>query len=239
MVPVTVSSEHQEQMASRGYTIFESVFSIAEMKQLDANLAEFEAGLQREGLDTREVVFTQKIAERDENIRAFAQREEFVALSTAFLGPNTDLYYNQKVYKNPSGTKSFCWHQDDAYGPVEPSPYLTLWIAITDATPENGRISVLPGSHHQGLVPHRDGDFGLECHSLDDPDQGVIVPVPVGSVICFWSQLMHKSGPNLTDDVRKAIVLQFSPEGLRHKASGMAIRPKVAIARNGFAACRT
>ena len=220
-------------MASRGYTIFESVFSIAEMQQLDASLAEFEAGLQREGLDTREVVFTQKIAERDENIRAFAQREEFVELSTAFLGPNTDLYYNQKVYKNPSGTKSFCWHQDDAYGPVEPSPYLTLWIAINDATLENGCISVLPGSHHQGLVPHRDGDFGLECHSLDDPDQGVIVPVPAGSVICFWSQLMHKSGPNKTDEVRKAIVLQFSPEGLRHKTSGMAIRPKVSIARNG------
>jgi ectoine hydroxylase-related dioxygenase (phytanoyl-CoA dioxygenase family) len=222
-------------MASRGYTIFESAFSIAEMKELDENLAAFEAGLQREGLDTREVVFTQKIAERDENIRAFALREEFVALSTAFLGPNTDLYYNQKVYKNPSGTKSFGWHQDDAYGPVEPSPYLTLWIAITDATPENGCISVLPGSHHQGLVLHRNGDFGLECHSHDDSDQGVIVPVSAGSVICFWSLLMHKSGPNLTNDVRKAIVLQFSPEGLRHKASGMAIRPKVSIARNGFA----
>lgn len=222
-------------MDERGYTLFQSLFTLEDMANLDAALDDYEAKLQRDGLDSKEMVFTQGIAEKDERIRAFAQRDEFVRISTAFLGPNTDLYYNQKVYKNPGGSKSFCWHQDDGYTPVDPSPYLTLWIAINDATPENGCISVLPGSHHQGLMPHHEGEFGLECYSLDEPDQGVLVPVKAGSAACFWSLTMHKSGPNSTNGIRKAIVLQFCAEGLRHKASGMAIKPQVWIARNGQA----
>jgi phytanoyl-CoA hydroxylase len=218
-------------MAEQGFTIFESLFSIAEMDQLDEHLAEYEARLNRERLDSREVVFTQKVAERDENIQRFAQRPEFVQISTEFLGPDTDLYFNQKVYKNPHGTNSFSWHQDDAYGPVEPAPYLTLWIAINDATIENGCISVLPGSHKRGLVEHWQGSFGLACHSLDDPDQGTLVPLSAGSVACFWSQTMHKSGPNLSSGVRKAMVFQFVPIGLRHKSSGMSIKSRISIAR--------
>jgi len=226
-----VSDRNRQEMDSNGFTVFEALFSCAEMEQLDNDLAAYEARLKRENLDTREVVFTQKIAERDDQIRAFAQREEFVHLSTAFLGPDTDLYFNQKVYKNPRGQTSFSWHQDDAYGPVEPSPYLTVWIAISRATIENGCLWVLPGSHRGGLVEHWEGSFGLACHELDDPDQGEPVPLEAGSVACMWSQTMHKSGPNLSSEVRKALVLQFAPPGLRHKKSGLAIRSQIAVAR--------
>jgi ectoine hydroxylase-related dioxygenase (phytanoyl-CoA dioxygenase family) len=221
-------------MEENGYAVLDRLFSTEEMSRLDADLAAYEATLGRD-IAGREVVFTQKIAERDENIRAFAQRDEFVAVSTALLGPDTDLYFNQKVYKNPEGSATFSWHQDDAYGPVEPTPYLTVWVAITDATVENGCISVLPGSYKRGLVPHVDSDFGLSCHSLDDPDQGVAIPVSAGSALCIWSLTMHKSGPNRTNQVRKAFVLQFSPLGMRHKASGLTIRSRIPIARDGYA----
>ena len=184
----------------------------------------------------REVLFSQKIAERDGRVKAFAQRPEFVELSTALLGPDTDLYFNQMVFKNPEGERSFSWHQDDAYGPVDPSPYLTVWIAINEATALNGCVSVLPGSHKNGLVPHQESSFGLSCYSLDEPDQGVLVPMPAGSVAVFWSTLMHKSGPNRSRGVRKALVLQFCPVGMRHKASGMPIRSRIQIARGGVAA---
>jgi ectoine hydroxylase-related dioxygenase (phytanoyl-CoA dioxygenase family) len=228
----------RKEMDDVGFFTVDSLFSAAEMADLDQALEDFEARLARENLESREVVFTQKIAERDDRVRAFAQQDVFVEISTAFLGPDTDLYFNQKVYKNPNGENAFSWHQDEGYGPVEPSPYLTVWIAINDATPENGCISVLPGSHKRGLVHHWRGSFGLECHRFDDPDQGVLVPLSAGSIAVFWSQTIHKSGPNLTAGVRKAMVLQFSPLGLRHRASGMLIRSRVAIARMGLPARR-
>src|SRR5262249_14429454 len=120
----------------------------------------------------KEISFTSHLAEQDETIRAFCERPEFVALTTQLLGPDTDLYWNQSVFKGPEGDKQFPWHQDDGYTPVIPSPYLTLWLALNDATVENGCVWVLPGSHKKGLVPHEPSPIGLICHSLDDPDQG-------------------------------------------------------------------
>jgi hypothetical protein len=45
--------------------------------------------------------------------------------------------------------------------------------------------------------------------------------------------MMHKSGPNLSSGIRKAFVMQFCPPGTRHKASGMLIRSRIKIAREG------
>ena len=126
-----------------------------------------------------------------------------------------DLYWNQSVFKQPEGTKQFPWHQDDGYTAVTPSPYLTLWLALNDATPENGCISVLPGSQKRGLVPHHLTELGYVCHDADDPDQGVLVPVKAGSMAVFQSLTMHKSGANGSPSTRKAYVIQFSAAGLR------------------------
>ncbi|MBV9852740.1 MAG: phytanoyl-CoA dioxygenase family protein, partial [Armatimonadetes bacterium] len=122
---------------------------------------------------------------------------------------------------------------DDGYTPVTPSPYLTLWLALNDATPENGCISVLPGSHKRGLVEHRPSPIGLVCHSSDDPDQGVRVPVKAGSMAVFQSLTMHKSGPNVSDSPRKAYVIQYSRAGLRNAKTGEVLTGKVPVARDG------
>jgi ectoine hydroxylase-related dioxygenase (phytanoyl-CoA dioxygenase family) len=218
-------------MNEQGFTILPSVFGPLDLARLDAALTDFWETNRRDS-NPREVIFGQKVAERCDIVRNFVQRQEFIDISTAFLGPDTDLYFNQMVYKSPEGNKPFSWHQDDAYGPVEPSPYLTVWMAITDATVENGCVSVLPGSHKQGLMEHHDSEFGLACRSHDDPTQGFLVPVPAGSLICFWSTMMHKSGPNLSSGTRKAFVMQFCPPGTRHKASGMLIKSRIAVARD-------
>lgn len=67
-----------EEMAVQGYTVIELLFTLEEMVHLDRALEAHEERLAREGLEKREVVFTQKIAERDDQIRAFAQRDELV-----------------------------------------------------------------------------------------------------------------------------------------------------------------
>jgi phytanoyl-CoA hydroxylase len=48
------------------------------------------------------------------------------------------------------------WHQDN--GVVLPiadeTEMITVWVAVTDATVENGCLEVLRGSHREGLLPH-------------------------------------------------------------------------------------
>lgn len=229
-------------MREDGFTLFPNLFTAEEMAALDADLAAFDAENRRKMAETGgnhgisnadAVAFTDHIAERSPAIAKFLQRPEFVAIGTEFLGPDVDLYWNQTVYKNPEGNRVFPWHQDDAYTPVTPAPYLTLWLAVSDSTEDMGCISVLPGSHRDGLRPHVSSDIGLVGHSNDDPDQGLKVPVKSGDLICFWSLTMHKSGPNVSPHMRKAFVIQYAPVGLRNAGSGEPITMEVPLARGG------
>ena len=241
MIP-TVTDEQKRQFAEDGYFLMKDVFTPAEM---DALAVRIEA-LQRrheeevaakggtEGISrAQEITFTAFLAENDPEIRAFTTRPEFVAISTELLGPDTDLYWNQSVFKMPETEREFPWHQDDGYTPVTPSPYLTLWLALNDATAENGCISVLPGSHKRGLVEHTPSPIGLVCHSADDPDQGVRVPVKAGSIAAFQSLTMHKSGPNVSRGPRKAYVIQYSHAGLRNAKTGEVLTGEIPVARGG------
>jgi ectoine hydroxylase-related dioxygenase (phytanoyl-CoA dioxygenase family) len=102
------------------------------------------------------------------------------------------------------------WHQDNGYTYVEPQAYLTIWVALTDATIENGCPTVAPGLHRMGTLEHTYVDpLGHEC--LTDVPDAVQVEVPAGGAVVFSSLTPHLTGPNRTDSVRKAYILQYCP----------------------------
>ncbi|MBC7529376.1 MAG: phytanoyl-CoA dioxygenase family protein [Chthonomonadaceae bacterium] len=243
-MPIEITEAMKRDYNEKGFFILENVFTPSEMDTVAKRIEDFaELHNQRlvekgtEGISrANEIAFTDHLAEKDEEIKAFVTRPEFVQISTAILGENVDLYWNQSVFKGPEGAKQFPWHQDDGYTPVTPSPYLTLWLALNDATTQNGCISVLPGSHKEGLVTHWRSEEGLVCHALDDPDQGVQVPIKAGSLIAFQSLTMHKSGINVSQGYRKAYVIQYSKSGLRHKVSGELItKTPIIVSRSSTA----
>jgi len=111
------------------------------------------------------------------------------------------------------------------YAFVEPQQYLTCWVALTDATEENGCPWVVPGLHRLGTLAHAYSDTGFVC--LHDPEDAVAVPAPAGSIVVFSSLTPHSTGPNRTDAVRKAYIGQFAPTGaavLRRGPDGAATR---------------
>lgn len=244
MIP-TITPEQLDAYDRQGYFLLEDIFTQQEMDTLSAQIEAYQRRHEEalrakggtEGISRAdEITFTAFLAEQDEAIHTFVARPEFVAITTQILGPDVDLYWNQSVYKGPDGNAQFPWHQDDGYTPVEPSPYLTLWLALNDATLENGCIWVRPGSQKHGLMPHERTPIGLACHSLDDPDQGVPVPVRGGSMAAFQSLTMHKSGINRSSGIRKAYVIQYSKAGLRNALTGESVGEKIPIARGGRSA---
>jgi ectoine hydroxylase-related dioxygenase (phytanoyl-CoA dioxygenase family) len=93
---------------------------------------------------------------------------------------------------------------------VEPQGYLTCWLALTDATRDNGCPRVFPGVHRRGTLRHR-----LEPEGFTLPlawEAGRAVPVRAGSMLVFSSLTPHATGPNRSDSVRKAYILQYTPE---------------------------
>ncbi len=150
-------------------------------------------------------------ASRNEVCREFCTSALMADLGHDLIGPDVRLYWDQAVYKRPHGTEPVLWHQDNGYTYVEPQAYLTVWVALTDATPENGCISVLPGVHRAGTVAHRNTPIGFEC--CVDPPGAVQVPVKAGDAVVFSSLTPHATGRNHTDEIRRAYIVQFAPDG--------------------------
>jgi ectoine hydroxylase-related dioxygenase (phytanoyl-CoA dioxygenase family) len=109
------------------------------------------------------------------------------------------------------------WHQDAGVVSVEAdrSHVISAWIAISEATVENGCLEVIPGSHRYGLKEHCVSDVGLEIPERLLPGQGVAVPLSPGAAIVFHDRLIHGSLANVTaDGVRISLDLRYVRTGL-------------------------
>jgi ectoine hydroxylase-related dioxygenase (phytanoyl-CoA dioxygenase family) len=180
------------------------------------------------GVDT--VSIAVHIATRSPVLADFCASELFADLGHDLVGPDVRLYWDQAVYKQPHGTEPVLWHQDNGYTYVEPQAYLTCWVALTDATLTNGCVHVLPGVHRGGTVAHTNTPIGYRC--CDDPPGAVAVPVRAGSIVVFSSLTPHTTRHNTTDDVRKAYIVQFAPDGAVALQGDPAGEPTARVAQN-------
>ena len=161
-----------------------------------------------------------------------ATHPEIVAAAVDLLGPDVRLYWDQAVSKPPGATSDVPWHQDNGYTPVVPEEYLTFTVAIDAASEQNGCLWIQPASHHSGVQPHQPTDM-LFFRGYEGDDPGVAVPQPEGSVLCFSSLTMHRTGPNTSDGPRRSWVIQFCCADTRHRESGRLYDDRLLVARDG------
>jgi phytanoyl-CoA hydroxylase len=216
-----VSDDQARAYDERGFFVLEDVLDTETVATLDAEIAPFDERalefLRRQpegrfslaGVDT--VSIAVHLVKHSPALRDFCASRLFADLCHDLVGPDARLYWDQAVYKQPHGAEPVLWHQDNGYTYVEPQAYLTCWIALTDATLDNGCVQVLPGAHRSGTLAHRDTPIGFQC--FENPDGGVPVPVRAGSIVVFSSLTPHATGHNVTDDVRKAYIVQYAPDG--------------------------
>lgn len=119
------------------------------------------------------------------------------------------------LFVKPPGKQGQAWHQDERYIPTRDRSLIGAWIAIDDATIENGCLWVVPGSHQNGyLFPTKDHGQPHEYDSSDmainfDDTKAVPVEVKAGSVVFFNGYLLHKSLKNRSHVYRRALVSHY------------------------------
>jgi ectoine hydroxylase-related dioxygenase (phytanoyl-CoA dioxygenase family) len=165
------------------------------------------------------ISFTIHLVRKSRYLRELAASEVFCDLCHDLIGPDVRLYWDQAVYKKPEYEKDFPWHQDNGYTYIEPQAYLTCWIPLVDTDTSNGCPWVIPGGHLRGTLAHRTSRLGFVCRDEDGPE-ALAVPARAGSVVVFSSLTPHRTGPNLTPEVRKVYILQYAPDGARIAESG-------------------
>jgi ectoine hydroxylase-related dioxygenase (phytanoyl-CoA dioxygenase family) len=148
---------------------------------------------------------------------AFAVSERAAGIVAELLGGDVDVFQSMFILKN-RGAWGQPWHQDSFYFDFDPHPQVGLWLALTEATPENGCLSVLPGSHKGPIMPHApDARPGAnqgyrEVLGLAE-DRAVEVRMRPGDLLVFHSFLLHKSVDHAGGRVREAMVYHYARAG--------------------------
>ena len=132
------------------------------------------------------------------------------------------------------------WHQDEAYWDPTMS-YLAVgcWMPLDAATIESGCMSYIPGSHRGQILPHKHVGDDPNVHGLyttpDPADIALAVPAPspAGGAVMHHPRMLHCSGPNVSDHVRRAYANEWQLTPV--KAEVAATRPWHTEGKDAFA----
>ena len=124
-------------------------------------------------------------------------------------------FHSKLMQKEPRVGGAWEWHQDYGYWYKNeflfPDQMISVMVAITKATKENGCLQVIGGSHKMGRVEHGfAGDqVGAAQHYVDLALKTlplVYVELKPGDALFFHSNLLHRSAPNLSDTARWSLI---------------------------------
>lgn len=142
------------------------------------------------------------------------------------IGPDLILWDCAVIRKPPGAGKSIFWHQDSPYlTRIKPVATTTYWISLDGATPENGCMSYVPGTHTRGILRHEKQESELPGfeEKLDgqefDEAQARPVALEPGQFCIFDCHTVHSSGPNLSQRPRTALLYRFLPGTSHYDAS--------------------
>ena len=152
------------------------------------------------------------------------------------IGPDILVYTSTWFIKEPESPAIAAWHQDATYFGLRPYEHVTAWLALTDATAENGCMEFLPGSYRRGQLPHRAGVVAASVNragqavTIDvDDAPAVHAPLRAGELSLHHTLCLHRSQPNRSAGRRIGLAVSYVPTrvqhlGVKHKTPAMLVR---------------
>lgn len=147
------------------------------------------------------------------------------------LGPDLLCWQVNVTSKPPMSGTFVSWHQDGTYYGLSEPLGVTVWLALTPATPENGGMYAVPGSHRKPLshvrTNHRDNmlPFGEEIAVPVDPADAIPLALRPGQFSIHHLLTVHGSAPDRTDRRRTDLPSGTSPARCARSATGAARQP--------------
>lgn len=146
----------------------------------------------------------------------------FTMPASQLLGGPVRFWHDQLFCKPARHGGVVAWHQDYSYWTrTQPMAHLTCWIALDDATADNGCLHYVPGSHHWPLLPVTGLAGGMDAIQsvLSEEQKDAFRPVAIelkkGQATFHHPLLVHGSFENRTDRPRRAAVINVMLDGVR------------------------
>jgi Protein involved in biosynthesis of mitomycin antibiotics/polyketide fumonisin len=177
--------------------------------------AVFEEDLARYGEDGLDMIHV-----RDPRLLEFLLADEVLDLVEPLVGPNIGLWASHFICKPPKTGKATPWHEDSSYwnGRVSTMAGIcTVWLAIDEATPENGSMAVIPGTHTNGFSEYVPVDkasniFGSEIKpEMIDESKAVYFRLQPNQCSLHEGRIIHGAKANTSNKRRAGYTMRYFP----------------------------
>lgn len=155
----------------------------------------------------------------DERLFDFLLAPEVLDLVEDIIGPNIGLWSSHFISKEPGKGRRTPWHEDSAYwkGKFDNlDKIVTIWLAIDNATVENGCMGVVPGSHTNGYSEYEDVEdkknntFETEIKKGSfDLDSVVWFELNKGQYSLHDARIIHGANANTSENRRCGYTMRY------------------------------
>jgi len=223
-------SASPEAFARDGFFVFENILDAGAVQALsqltDCILSEQDPEHFSEQVTTGSMVMIDwEMAHRHEALAEFiAHQNALDALSE--LGFDDPRFGHGRIISKPPQSPPLFWHEDGRFW-NDPISYTTtpvqvfLMYYLTDTTPENGCLRVIPGSHLKrhalhDIISERHTDDLRKYANPDDPgfsrvQDEIDVPVKAGDLVVGFGTLLHASHANTSNERRTVLTMWYYP----------------------------
>jgi ectoine hydroxylase-related dioxygenase (phytanoyl-CoA dioxygenase family) len=169
---------------------------------------------------------------RNPAFRDFAFASPLPALAASLMASRrVNLFYDQLFVKEPGSVERTPWHQDLPYWPVAGSQVVSIWVPFDRATPDNGVVTYIRGSHLWGRTfrPNafskaNDGAFAASPYEpmpdIDaDPERHLQISwsLDPGDVLVHLGLTVHGAPGNGTANARRrALAVRYTGDDARY-----------------------
>ncbi len=126
------------------------------------------------------------------------------------------IWHDQALIKKPWANPT-SWHLDTPFWSFDSREALSIWIALDDATPENGCLYFIPGSHKKtsfenpGITKNMNAVF--EFYPQFAKTAPFCAAMKAGSASFHNGLCIHGAGANMTAGFRRAMTCAYMPDG--------------------------
>lgn len=165
--------------------------------------------------------------------------------------PEVRLWHDQVISKPPHDNGHFGFHHDFFFWPLSPPNIVSCWLALDDATVDNGCMHVMPKSHKDerfSIAARTEANAAAakarEAGREPPPNQwterqnmdishGIPVELKAGECMFHHCLNFHGTPPNVTERQRRAFVMIFMAQGVRYhnaQSPGHILVPTIEVA---------
>jgi phytanoyl-CoA hydroxylase len=210
-----LTKQEEEQYWKEGFLVFDNLLSSQEVEELREACEDPNVTGKRSQKDFETItVHLLGLTLQHPAFMRLAKHPSLVAKIIPLLGNDIQLQHSKLATKPPTkGLGAFPWHQDLPYYPHTNTDLLSIMVMLDDATPENGCMQMVKGSHKLGYLNHSvDQYFTGACQEpqyWEDSSLIVNIMPKAGGISIHHGLTLHGSPTNNSGKARRGIVFSY------------------------------